>query len=109
MCSRRRAGIGLNGAILISPALEITSLQLGDYDVLSWVDRIPTMAAAAVHHRKSRAFRKGTTLERVLRESEDFATGDYATLLTRGASMPRRSERESSLASPTSSACRPTS
>jgi carboxypeptidase C (cathepsin A) len=84
------AGIGLNGAILISPALEITSLQLGDYDVLSWVDRIPTMAAAAVHHRKSRAFRKGTTLERVLRETEDFATGDYATLLTRGASMPAR-------------------
>jgi carboxypeptidase C (cathepsin A) len=84
------AGIGLNGAILISPALEISSLQLGDYDVLSWVDRIPTMAAAAVHHRKSRAFRKGTALERVLRESEDFATGDYATLLTRGASMPAK-------------------
>jgi carboxypeptidase C (cathepsin A) len=84
------AGIGLNGAILISPALEISSLQLGDYDVLSWVDRIPTMAAAAVHHRKSRAFRKGTALERVLRESEDFATGDYATLLTRGAAMPAK-------------------
>jgi carboxypeptidase C (cathepsin A) len=84
------AGIGLNGAILISPALEITSLQLGDYDVLSWVDRIPTMAAAAVHHRRSRAFRKGTALERVLRESEDFATGDYATMLTRGASMPAK-------------------
>ncbi len=84
------SGIGLNGAILVSPALEITSLQLGDYDVLSWVDRIPTMAAAAVHHRKSRAFRKGTALERVLRESEDFATGDYATLLTRGASMPAK-------------------
>lgn len=84
------AGIGLNGAILISPALEISSLQLGDYDVLSWVDRVPTMAAAAVHHRKSRAFRKGTALERVLRESEGFATGDYATLLTRGASMPAK-------------------
>ena len=84
------AGIGLNGAILISPALEITGLQLGDYDVLGWVDRVPTMAAAASHHRRSRAFRKGTALERVLRESEEFATGEYATLLTRGASMPAK-------------------
>ena len=58
--------------------------------MLGWVDRVPTMAAAAVHHRKSRAFRKGTTLERVLRDSEEFATGDYATLLTRGASMPAK-------------------
>jgi carboxypeptidase C (cathepsin A) len=81
------AGIGLNGAILISPALEITGLQLTDYDVLGWVDRVPTMAAAAMHHGKSRAFRKGTALDRVLRESEDFSTGDYATFLTRGASL----------------------
>jgi carboxypeptidase C (cathepsin A) len=84
------AGIGLNGAILISPALEITGLAATDYDVLGWIDRIPTMAAAAVHHGRSRAFRKGTGLEKVLRESEEFATGDYATFLTRGASMPAK-------------------
>jgi carboxypeptidase C (cathepsin A) len=83
-------GIGLNGAILISPALEITGLALTDYDVLGWVDRVPTMAAAAVHHRRSRAFRRGTAVERVLRESEEFATGDYARFLTRGASMPEK-------------------
>ena len=40
-------GIGLNGAILISPALELTPLSPNDYDVLGWVDRLPTMAAAA--------------------------------------------------------------
>jgi carboxypeptidase C (cathepsin A) len=84
------AGIGLNGAILISPALEISGLAPTDYDVLGWIDRIPTMAAAAVHHGRSRAFRKGTGLEKVLRESEEFATGDYATFLTRGASMPAK-------------------
>jgi hypothetical protein len=32
------AGIGLNGAILISPALEIALLSPTDYDVLGWVD-----------------------------------------------------------------------
>ena len=83
-------GIGLSGAILISPALEIEGLNPTDYDVLGWVDRVPTMAAAAVHHGRSRAFRKGTGLTKVLRESEEFATGDYASFLTRGAAMPAK-------------------
>lgn len=83
-------GIGLNGAILISPTLEIEGLQPTDYDVLGWVDRIPTMTAAALHHGRSRAFRKGTSLERALREAEDFATGEYTTFLTRGASLPAK-------------------
>ena len=81
------AGIGLNGAILISPALEITPLNPTDYDVLGWIDRIPTMAAAAYFHGRSRAFRKGASLEKVFRDAEDFATGDYTAFLTRGAAM----------------------
>jgi carboxypeptidase C (cathepsin A) len=91
------AGIGLNGAILISPALEITSLTPTDYDVLPWLERVPTMAAAALHHGRSRAFRKGSSLEKALRSAEEFATGEYATLLTRGAAMPAK-ERERILA-----------
>jgi carboxypeptidase C (cathepsin A) len=82
------AGIGLSGAVLISPALEFASLSPTDYDVLGWVDLVPTMAIAAVHHRRSRAFAAGTPSEDVLQEAERFATSDYATLLTRGASMP---------------------
>jgi carboxypeptidase C (cathepsin A) len=82
------AGIGLNGAILISPALEITTLQPTDYDVLGWIDTLPTMALSAVHHGRSRAFAAGTPLTQVLAEAEEFATGDYASFLTRGASMP---------------------
>ena len=80
-------GIGLSGAVLISPALELTSLSPTDYDVLGWVDLVPTMAVAAVHHRRSRAFEAGATPDSILDEAETFATGDYATLLTRGASM----------------------
>jgi carboxypeptidase C (cathepsin A) len=90
-------GIGLNGAILISPALEITTLNPTDYDVLGWIDTVPTMAAAAVHHRRSRAFAADAPLEDVLAEAEAFATGDYASFLTRGASMPA-DERERILA-----------
>jgi carboxypeptidase C (cathepsin A) len=80
-------GIGLNGAILISPALEISTLASGDYDVLAWVDLLPTMAGAAAHHGRSRVFAAGTPLEDVWREAEAFATDDYASFLTRGASM----------------------
>ncbi|HET9438283.1 MAG TPA: hypothetical protein VFO64_08775 [Gaiellaceae bacterium] len=84
------AGIGLNGAILISPALEITALNPTDYEVPGWIDRIPTMTAAALHHGRSRAFRKGSSLEKALRAAEEFATGDYASFLTRGASLPAK-------------------
>jgi carboxypeptidase C (cathepsin A) len=86
-------GIGLNGAVLISPALEFGSLASTDYDVLGWVDLLPSMALAAVHHGRSRAFAAGTSTEDVLRDAEAFATGDYAMVLIRGASMPA-SERE---------------
>src|SRR5258705_4242548 len=83
------AGIGLSGAILISPVLESSMLASGDYDVLGWVDLLPTMAAAATHHGRSRAFAAGTPLDDVLSEAETFATGDYTAFLTRGASMPQ--------------------
>jgi carboxypeptidase C (cathepsin A) len=81
-------GIGLNGAVLISPALEFGSLLPTDYDVLGWVDLLPTMTLAAVYHGRSRGFAAGTAPEAVALEADRFATGEYATLLTRGASMP---------------------
>jgi carboxypeptidase C (cathepsin A) len=90
---QEETGIGLNGAVLISPALEISTLSPTDYDVLTWVDVVPTMAGAAAHHGRSRAFPAGTPLEDVWREAERFATGDYSEFLTQGASMaPDRRE-----------------
>jgi len=86
-------GIGLSGAILISPALEITTLNPTDYDVLGWIDTLPTMAAAAVHHGRSRAFAATTPLDEVRAAAEEFATSDYTSFLARGASMPA-DERE---------------
>lgn len=80
-------GVGLNGAILISPALEIGALSPTDYDVLGWVDLVPTMALAAVHHGRSRAFSADAPAAKVVQEAERFATGEYATLLMRGAAL----------------------
>jgi carboxypeptidase C (cathepsin A) len=73
---------------LISPALEFGSLAPTDYDLLGWVDVVPTMALAAAHHGRSRAFAADAPSEDVRREAEIFATGEYATFLARGASMP---------------------
>ena len=84
---QENAGIGLSGAILISPALEITPLSTNDYDVVGWVDLVPTMALAAFHHGRSRAFGDGASLEEVRAGAESFATGDYAAFLASGASM----------------------
>ncbi len=94
---QEKAGIGLNGAILISPALEFSTLIGGDYDVLPWVDLVPTMAGVAAHHGRSRVFDPGVPVEDVQREAEQFATGEFAAFLTRGAAM-EPDERERVLA-----------
>jgi carboxypeptidase C (cathepsin A) len=91
------SGIGLNGAVLISPALEIGTLASNDYDVLGWVDLLPTMAGVAAHHGRSRAYDNGTSLDEVRQAAEAFATSDYTAFLTRGASMPA-DERDGVLA-----------
>jgi carboxypeptidase C (cathepsin A) len=84
---QERSGVGLSGAVLISPALEFGPLSLSDYDVVGWIDLLPTMALAAVHHGRSRAFAADTPPEAVLEDAERFSTGDYAVFLARGASM----------------------
>jgi carboxypeptidase C (cathepsin A) len=81
-------GVGLNGTILISPALEFALLDPSDYDVLPWVDLVPTMALAAHHHGRGRALPADADPAEVRREAEAFATGDLATTLIRGATVP---------------------
>jgi len=85
-------GVGLNGAILISPALEFALLDESDYDVLPWIDRIPSMAGAALHHGRSASTGKADLWE-VLKSAEDFATGDLATLLVRGSALPESARK----------------
>jgi len=81
------AGIGLNGAILISPALELGGLDMNDYGVVQWIDVLPTMAGAAAHHGRGRALPAGTSLDDVRAAAEEFAAGDYAKFLVLGASL----------------------
>ena len=82
---QEETGIGLTGAILISPAMELTALAPSDYSVTTWVDLLPTMAGGAAFHGRSRAFPAGTSLDEVRAGAEDFASGEFATFLIRGA------------------------
>lgn len=87
-------GVGLNGVVIISPALEFSLLIPGDYDALAWLDLLPSMAAGAHHHGKGRALPPDASLDEVIAAAEEFATGDYVAFLTQGASMPaERRER----------------
>ncbi|KAB7741958.1 peptidase S10 [Nostocoides sp. F2B08] len=87
-------GVGLNGVVIISPALEFSLLMPNDYDIAAWVDLLPTMAAAAHHHGLGRALPGDAGLDEVLRAAEEFATADYVAFLTQGASMPADRRRE---------------
>ena len=75
-------GVGLSGAILISPALEFSILDMSDYDVLGWIDRFPSMVAAAKFHGKTKIL-KDKNLQQTLSSAEDFATGELSQLLLR--------------------------
>lgn len=89
-------GVGLNGAILISPALEIDALLGSDYDLLHWIDVFPTMVAAAFIHGRSTAFDGDSTLQEVLSTGEQFATNQLSRLLAAGEGM-NPEERQSIL------------
>lgn len=80
-------GVGLSGAILISPALEFTLLEGSDYDTLNWTDAFPSLALAAAHHGRSQLFSKDTSIEEVRKQSEVFACEELSLLLLQGEMM----------------------
>ena len=79
-------GVGLNGAILISPALEWALLDPSDYDILYWVDTFPTMALAADFHGKCRV--PSESFEDLKAKAETFATGELSNYLVQGERYP---------------------
>ncbi|KPK53499.1 MAG: hypothetical protein AMJ59_25775 [Gammaproteobacteria bacterium SG8_31] len=84
-------GVGLNGVILISPALEWALLDPSDYDVLHWADTFPTMALAAHHHGKSRV--PAETFDELKQKAEAFATTELTHYLVQGERHPEEKSR----------------
>ncbi len=83
-----KAGIELNGAILISPVIEYT-LNLGnDYlNLMPWVTFVPSYAATAFHYGRYRGASRN--LKEITEEAEAFSRGELLLALASGA--PRQS------------------
>ncbi len=90
---QERYGVGLNGAILISPALEFALLDSSDYDVLPWIDIVPSLIAAAAHHGKS-SLSPDASRDQILEEAERFATERLPELLIKGETMATTKRRQ---------------
>ena len=85
--AQERYGIGLSGSILISPAIEFASLMGSDYNLMHWVETLPSMAATAwIHGREHRSGRR-VGLPAYLREAEAFALDELLPLIARGESL----------------------
>jgi len=77
-------GVGLAGAILISPALEFTLLDGSDYDALMWLDSFPTMAGAAAYHKKARKLLEGEDIPAYANRAARFAVTELLPVLAGG-------------------------
>lgn len=81
-------GVGLSGAILISPALEFSLLGGSDYDLTSWATLLPSLAAAAAHHDRARWAGSPGDLPAHLAAAEQFARKTLIPLLAMGDALP---------------------
>ncbi len=80
-------GLGVNGAILISPALEFVDLDVSDYGISHYLNLFPSLVATSFFHGLTKGDDK--ELSEILQQSEDFALTDYVTLLASGGLMPK--------------------
>ena len=86
---QKNYGVGLKGAVLISPVLELRSFSYSDYDNLYWIESFPTQTAVAVQHNKSvyfagKTMKPGSDLKAFLKPAESFAVNELSSLLTQG-------------------------
>jgi carboxypeptidase C (cathepsin A) len=70
-------GVGVRGLVMISPVLDFATLGNRRHDPMSWVARLPSMAATVLEA-------KGPFDRERLREVENYASGDYLQDLLKG-------------------------
>lgn len=85
-----RHGMMLNGLMLISVVLDFTTIDFNYNNDLPYILFVPAYAATAWYHNK---LNFKAPLKTVLKEAEEFAKGEYATALLKGASLTTE-ERE---------------
>ena len=85
---QEQAGVGLSGAMLISPVLEWDSLFSGRFNVVARALRIPSYAAAARFHGRCRAAKRGESLVGFLERAETYALEAFLPAVARGDGQP---------------------
>ena len=81
---QNRHGMLLNGLILISAVLDFTTIDFNFNNDIPFILFLPAYAATAWYHNK---LNFKAPLETILKEAEEFAMGDYASALLKGASL----------------------
>lgn len=77
-------GIGLNGVVLISNALNFQTLNFGRGNDLPYMVYLPTYAATAWYHGALSDDMQQRTLAEIVAEAEQFAETEYAVALAKG-------------------------
>jgi len=80
-------GIALNGVVLVSTVLNFQTLEFTHGNDLPYVLYLPSFTATAWYHKKLRADLQQRDLASVLRDSQQFAAGAYASGLEKGDSL----------------------
>ncbi|HLH91821.1 MAG TPA: peptidase S10 [Xanthobacteraceae bacterium] len=70
-------GVGIRGLVMISPVIDFANLGEARHMPMTWVNHLPSMAAAALDA-------KGQYSREALREVERYAAGDYLLDLLKG-------------------------
>ena len=80
-------GVGLSGAMLISPAIEFDGIFGSDYSLTHWLEVFPSLAAAAHQHGRSNLPQE-QSLSDVVATAANFAAHDLSTWLAHGELLP---------------------
>lgn len=81
-------GVGLRGAVMVSPAVDFLAIGGTDYDLAPWVNTVPTMALAAAYHKRARGVFADMRTDALRAAAEEFAEQTLAPLLIRGERTP---------------------
>ena len=83
-----RHAMYLNGLILISTALNFSTLEFDPLNDLPYILILPTYAATAWYHQRLPDDLQKKPLQQVVKEAESFAAGEYTLALMQGSALP---------------------
>lgn len=91
---QQRYGIYLNGIALVSSVLNFATLDFSPNNDMPYVLFLPSYTATAWYHRKLSPELQDRPLHEVLKEAEDFASGDYLLSLFKGDKLGKAKKDE---------------